>query len=109
MARRSQKSRKAPAVSFSNLDKVFFPATGFTKGDLIRYYIEVAPVLIPHFRGRPVTLIRMPNGVKGERFYEKNAPGHTPDWVPRTTVPKSEGGEINYLMLDDARTLAWCA
>src|SRR5215207_2673558 len=82
---------KSPDVSFSNLEKVFFPETHFTKGDLIRYYIDVAPVLLPHFRGRPVTLIRMPDGVKGERFYEKNAPGYAPDWIPTTIVPKTEG------------------
>jgi bifunctional non-homologous end joining protein LigD len=96
-------------VSFSNLEKVFFPATGFTKGDLIRYYVDVAPVLVPHFYQRPVTLIRMPDGVRGERFYEKNAPGYAPDWVPTTIVPKSEGGEIRYIMINDPRTLAWCA
>src|SRR4030095_4505194 len=96
-------------VSFTNLEKVFFPATGFTKGDLIRYYVDVAPVLVPHFRDRPVTLIRMPDGVRGESFYEKNAPRHTPDWVATTIVPKSEGGEIQYLMINDPRTLAWCA
>jgi bifunctional non-homologous end joining protein LigD len=100
---------KAPSVPFSNLQKVFFPATGFTKGDLIQYYIAVAPALVPHFRDRPVTLIRMPNGVTGERFYEKNAPRHTPEWVHTTVVPKSEGGEINYITIDDANTLAWCA
>ena len=96
-------------VSFSNLEKVFFPATGFTKGDLIRYYVDVAPVLVPHFRQRPVTLIRMPDGVRGERFYEKNAPGYAPEWVPTTIVPKSEGGAIRYIMINDPRTLAWCA
>lgn len=102
--------RRAKAeVKFSNLDKVFFPDTSFTKGDLISYYVQVAPVLIPHFRKRPVTLIRMPNGTHGERFYEKNAPAHTPAWVPTTAVPKTEGGEINYVTIDDVNTLAWCA
>lgn len=72
-------SRKAtaPAVNFSNLDKIFFPSDGFTKGDLIRYYLEIVPALLPHFHNRPVTPIRMPDGVHGERFYEKNAPGET--------------------------------
>jgi bifunctional non-homologous end joining protein LigD len=101
--------RRKTDVIFTNLEKVFFPATGFTKGDLIRYYIDVAPVLVPHFRERPVTLIRMPDGVRGERFYEKNAPGWAPDWVPTTIVPKGEGGEIRYIMINDPRTLAWCA
>src|SRR4051812_27480649 len=100
---------KPPTIAFSNPDKVFFPKGGFTKGDLIKYYIEIAPMLVPHFRDRPVTLIRMPNGVRGESFYEKNAPGHTPDWVQRTEVPRTEGGVINYIMINDAPTLAWCA
>lgn len=104
------RSRQAqPSVSFSNLDKVFFPKTGFTKGELIKYYLDVAPVLLPHFRDRPVTLIRMPDGVTGERFYEKNAPGFTPDWVKTTQVRRVEGGVINYILLNDAPTLAWCA
>ncbi|MEO6004866.1 MAG: non-homologous end-joining DNA ligase [Opitutus sp.] len=104
-----RKAKPVPEVAFSNLSKVFFPATGFTKGELIKYYIDVAPVLLPHFRDRPVTLIRMPDGVRGETFYEKNAPGYTPGWVQTTQVPRSEGGVINYLMLNDAPTLAWCA
>jgi bifunctional non-homologous end joining protein LigD len=106
MARRTKKSRE---VAFTNVEKVFFPETGFTKGQLVEYYLKIAPLLLPHFTDRPVTLIRMPDGVKGERFYEKNAPGHTPDWVHTTVVPKTEGGEINYITIDDAETLAWCA
>lgn len=98
-----------PEVAFTNVDKVFFPATGFTKGDLIRYYIEIAPAMVPHFRGRPVTLIRMPDGVQGERFYAKNAPAYTPKWVPTTDVSKTEGGFVHYIMIEDTRTLAWCA
>src|SRR5687768_8319565 len=105
----ARKAAKTPTVNFTNLHKVFFPATKFTKGDLIKYYVEVAPHLIPHFENRPVTLIRMPDGVNGEKFYEKNAPGFTPDWVQTTQVPRAEGGVINYIMLNDAPTLAWCA
>jgi bifunctional non-homologous end joining protein LigD len=99
----------ARQIAFSNVDKIFFPATRFTKGDLIKYYVEIAPVLLPHFRDRPVTVIRMPDGVRGPRFYEKNAPAHTPDWVRTTHVPRTEGGDINYVVIDDAATLAWCA
>lgn len=103
--------RKAPAsrVEFKNLEKVFFPGNDFTKGDMVQYYLEVAPVLLPHFRDRPVTRIRMPDGVKGEPFYEKNAPGYAPAWIPRTQVARVEGGVINYIMLQDAETLAWVA
>jgi bifunctional non-homologous end joining protein LigD len=99
----------APPIAFSNVDKVFFPATRFTKGDLIKYYVEIAPALLPHFRDRPVTVIRMPDGVRGPRFYEKNAPSHTPGWVRTTHVPRTDGGFINYVVIDDAATLAWCA
>lgn len=104
---RRQKTK--PNVSFTNLNKVFFPKTGFTKGELIKYYVDIAPVLLPHFRDRPVTLIRMPDGVTGETFYEKNAPGFTPGWVKTTPVPRAEGGVINYILINDAPTLAWCA
>ena len=106
-ARRSSTTRRD--VTFSNVEKVFFPRTKTTKGDLIRYYIEVASVLLPHFRERPVTLIRFPDGVHGEKFYEKNAPGFTPSWVKTTHVPRAEGGFINYILINDPPTLAWVA
>jgi DNA primase len=86
----ARKVAKAPAVNFTNLHKVFFPASKFTKGDLIKYYVDVAPYLIPHFENRPVTLIRMPDGVH-EKFYEKNAPGYTPDWLETTRGAKVRG------------------
>src|SRR5687768_3306106 len=105
----TRRTKAETRVGFKNLEKVFFPGDGFTKGDLIKYYLQIAPALLPHFRNRAVTLIRMPDGVRGERFYEKNAPGYAPDWVPTTIVPKSEGGEIRYIMINDPRTLAWCA
>ncbi|WP_233256725.1 non-homologous end-joining DNA ligase [Opitutus sp. ER46] len=96
-------------VNFKNLEKVFFPGNDFTKGDLVKYYLEIAPALLPHFRDRPVTRIRMPDGVHGERFYEKNAAGYTPGWIERTQVPRTEGGVVNYLMIQDAEALAWVA
>lgn len=74
----SQTSTAKRPVSFSNPDKVYFPS-GFTKGDMIGYYLEVASHLLPHLADRPVTLIRFPNGVKGGSFYEKNAPKHAPE------------------------------
>jgi bifunctional non-homologous end joining protein LigD len=102
-------ARKKGEVAFSNVQKVFFPRSKTTKGDVIRYYIEAAGVLLPHFRNRPVTLIRFPDGVHGEQFYEKNAPGFTPAWVQTAPVPRSEGGVINYILINDAPTLAWVA
>lgn len=97
------------SVAFSNLTKVFFPASGFTKGDLIRYYLDVAEAMIPHLRNRAVTVIRMPDGVTGEKFYEKNAPRHAPPWLETTAVAKQDGGVTRYLVVQDARSLAWCA
>ena len=106
---RQSTSRAARPVSFSNLDKLYFPS-GFTKGEMIRYYLEVAPLILPHLENRPVTLIRFPDGVKGGSFYEKNAPKHTPDWVTTFHVPRRRHeGHINYILINNAETLAWCA
>jgi bifunctional non-homologous end joining protein LigD len=104
-------SRRAPkAVSVSNPDKVLYPAGKFTKANVVDYYQRVAPFLLPHFKNRPVTLKRYPNGVHGEAFYEKDAPGFTPDWVETFPVPRREGGpDINYILINDVRTLTWAA
>lgn len=92
----------------SNLEKVYFPENGFTKGDVIAFYTAIADTLLPHLRERPLTLKRYPDGVTGEHFYEKNAPRHTPDWVKRAAVPRSEGeGMINYVLCNDRPTLVW--
>jgi bifunctional non-homologous end joining protein LigD len=101
---------KKPEVKFSNLDKPLFPETGFTKGEMIRYYVEVAPFMLPHLTDRPVTLIRFPDGIRGESFYEKNAPHFAPEWIKTFPVPRQHHeGTINYILINDARTLAWCA
>jgi bifunctional non-homologous end joining protein LigD len=100
---------KTPEIKFSNTDKVFFP-TGFTKGEMIKYYLEVAPYILPHLEDRPVTLIRFPDGAKGESFYEKNAPGFAPEWIDTFKVPRREHeGFINYILINKAETLGWCA
>ena len=101
---------KAREVGFSHLDKIFFPKVGFTKGQMIKYYLEVAPYILPHLRDRPVTLIRFPDGIAGPRFYEKNAPRFAPDWIRTAAVGRRhEAGTIHYLLINDAATLAWCA
>jgi bifunctional non-homologous end joining protein LigD len=92
----------------SNLDKVLYPKAGFTKGDAINYYRKIAPVILKHLRGRPLTLKRYPNGVDAGFFYEKNCPKHKPDWVPTVKVPGSEGF-TNYCLVDHAATLLWTA
>jgi bifunctional non-homologous end joining protein LigD len=91
-------------LSLSNLDKVMYPAVGFTKGQVIDYYTRVAPAVLPHLRGRPLTLKRYPNGVEGEHFYEKNCPSHRPEWVRTAHV-----GGIDYCLCDDLPTLVWAA
>jgi bifunctional non-homologous end joining protein LigD len=99
----------ARPVTFSNPGKEYFPS-GYTKGEMIRYYLDVAPHILPHLRNRPVTLIRFPEGVKGESFYEKNAPKHAPAWVETGKVPRRHHeGFINYILINNAETLAWCA
>lgn len=107
-------SRKAAApareVKFTNPDKVFFPKTGFTKGDLVQYYLNVAPYLLPHLRERAVTLIRYPDGVGGEKFYEKNAPKFAPGWLQTHDVARRHSaGTTRFIVIDDAAALAWCA
>ena len=73
-------------LKLSNLDKMFYPAAGFTKGQVLDYYIRIAPVLLPHLRDRPLTLKRYPDGVGGSFFYEKRCPSHRPRWVRTEAV-----------------------
>lgn len=96
-------------VDVSNLEKVFYPKTGFTKGEVIDYYIRIAPVLLPHLKQRAVSLKRYPDGVEGFFFYEKNAPEHRPKWVKTTPVAKSDDSIINYCVLNDLPSLVWAA
>ncbi|MCW2952818.1 MAG: ligase [Conexibacter sp.] len=97
-------------LKITNHDKVLFPAAGFTKGDLIAYYVKIAPTLLAHLRDRPVTLRRWPSGVDGQSFYEKNCPGHRPEWVETASVYSSnERGRIDFCLAQDAATLAWFA
>jgi len=95
-------------LSLTNLDKVLYPATGFTKGQVIDYYARIAPVLVPHLSGRPLTLKRYPEGVDKPFFFEKNATKHRPDWV-KTAPIWSEGNqrEVNYILANDLATLIW--
>ena len=97
-------------VAFSNLEKILYPQSGFTKGQVIDYYLRIAPVLLPHLKGRPLTLKRYPNGVDGMFFYEKRCPVHRPKWVVTGKV-WSEGNNdyINYCLVEDKPTLAWLA
>ncbi len=101
---------KGKKLSVSNLDKVLYPKVGFTKGQVIDYYIRIAPVLLPHLEDRPLTMKRYPNGVDAEFFYEKNCPAHRPKWV-KTAKVWSEGNNrmMDYCLAQDLPTLVWAA
>jgi bifunctional non-homologous end joining protein LigD len=100
-------------LTLTNLAKVLYPATGFTKAEVLSYYQQVAPVLLPHITGRPLTLKRYPDGVDGEAFFAKHAPAYTPDWI--RTVPivstssRARGETVTYLLVDDLPGLIWVA
>ena len=100
-------------LELSNLDKLMYPAAGFTKGEVIDYYTRIAPVLLPHLRDRALTRIRYPNGVDGAHFFEKNAPGGTPSWVRLETLPvpgSTKAREtIDFVVVDELATLVWVA
>jgi bifunctional non-homologous end joining protein LigD len=109
-AKRMEVEVEGRTLSLSNLDKVFYPATGFTKGQVIDYYTRIAPVLLPHLRGRHLTLKRYPNGVDGKFFYEKQCPAHRPDWVRTEGVySRQNAREIDYCVADDLATIVWLA
>ncbi|MDQ2895425.1 MAG: DNA ligase D [Actinomycetota bacterium] len=91
-------------LKLSNWDKVLFPQTGFTKGDLIAYYTRIAPAVLPHLRDRPLTLKRYPNGVDHPYFYEKNSPSHRPEWVQTAPI-----NGVHYTLAQDRPTLVWLA
>jgi bifunctional non-homologous end joining protein LigD len=97
-------------LKLSNLDKVLYPETGFTKAQVLAYYARIAPAMLAQHRNHPVTFKRYPNGVEGKAFFEKNATKHRPDWVSTTPVPHSrKGGEIDFVLLQDLPTLLWAA
>jgi bifunctional non-homologous end joining protein LigD len=109
MPNKGQLQIEGTPVEVSNLDKVLYPKAGFTKGQIIEYYIKVAPVLLPHLKDRPITLKRYPDGVAGFFFYERQCPPHRPAWVKTAKAPRSEGGEINYCVMNNLAALVWAA
>src|SRR5436190_3172172 len=100
-------------LKLSNLDKVFFPVEGITKGDLLEYYRAVAPVLLPHLRDRPFTMVRWPDGIEAGRFFQKDAPTHMPEWIPthralvstRESPPRKKW--VNFPLVSDELALLW--
>ena len=97
-------------VKLSNIDKVFWPGDGYTKGDLIQYYASIAPVLLPHLKGRALSLSRYPDGIDGNTFYEKQCPSHAPEWIVRAPIGSSSRGEvIEFCTAPDVESLMWIA
>jgi bifunctional non-homologous end joining protein LigD len=106
-------------LPLSNLGKVLYPASGFTKGAVLDYYSRVAAVMLPHVQDRPVTFRRFPDGVSGKSFVEKHVPSHAPDWIRTINVPSSggggwgreetPGGDVEYAVIDDRPSLIWAA
>jgi bifunctional non-homologous end joining protein LigD len=104
-------------LSLSNLGKVLYPPTeespGFTKAEVVDYYTRIAPTMLAHLRGRPATFTRWPDGVEGHKFFEKNAPSHTPEWVRKVRLPSPGSGKnrdtIDYVVIDELPTLVWAA
>ena len=100
-------------LTLTNLAKVLYPETGFAKAEVLDYYQRIAPVLLPHVAGRPVTLKRYPEGVDGEAFFQKHVAAHRPDWIRTAEIPsessRGRGGTITYLLLDDLPSLKFTA
>jgi bifunctional non-homologous end joining protein LigD len=108
----SEIRRGKRVLRLSNLDKVFFPEDGITKGDLLLYYREIAPVLVPHLKDRPFTMKRYPDGIEGGHFFQKDAPKHMPEWIPRrrfrsTSRETREKRTIAYPLVNDELALLW--
>ncbi len=100
-------------LTLSNLDKVLYPEAGFTKGQMLDYYTRIAPALLPHLRGRPLTFKRYPDGVAGKSFFEKNRPSHAPNWVRHQPLPTpgstKDRTTTDFTICDDLPTLIWAA
>lgn len=96
-------------LTVTNLAKVLYPLVGFTKGQVIEYYVKIAPVMLPHIEGRGITFKRWPDGVTAEPFFNKRAPEHRPDWVGTCLGPGNKGKGIEYPVLNEVAALAWSA
>ncbi|HEY7470728.1 MAG TPA: non-homologous end-joining DNA ligase [Gemmatimonadota bacterium] len=108
MSARSKLRVGRRSIELSSLDKVLFPDAGVTKGDLVEHYRAVAGRMVPHLKGRPVSMQRYPSGIGGEGFYQKAAPDYFPEWIERVTVSKA-GGTVEHVVCNDAATLVYLA
>src|SRR5438128_6281376 len=97
-----------PLPAITHPDKVLFPEDGITKGELADYYDAIAPLMLPHLRGRPVTMERFPSGIAHQGFLQKDVSKGFPEWLKRVEVPK-KGGSVHHPLIDDHRSLMWLA
>lgn len=98
------------SFDLSRLDKVLWPQDGYTKGELINYYVEVAPYIIPHLQGRPMVFTRYPDGIDKQSFYQKNAPSSLPQWIKTYPYYSPDSGrDINFILVEESAALAWLA
>jgi bifunctional non-homologous end joining protein LigD len=110
MSRGTEVELEGRRLVLSNLDKLMYPKAGFTKAQVIAYYVEIAAVLLPHLKGRPLTLKRYPDGVEGPFFYEKRCPAHRPGWLRTAPVwSETKGAPIEFCLADDLPSLVWAA
>jgi len=97
------------SVEISNRDKVFFPISKYTKGELIDYYEKISELMIPHIKDRPISMLRFPDGINDKQFYQKDAPDYFPDWIEIKQVKKQKGGTTNYVICNNTATLVYLA
>ncbi len=109
MSKKAELDINGKKIGVSNLDKIFYPKAGFTKGQMIDYYINISKVMLPHLKNRPLSFKRYPDGVDGFFFYEKQAPASKPKSVKTTDVPRSDGTIINYCLINNLEALVWAA
>jgi bifunctional non-homologous end joining protein LigD len=108
---RATPTPKPQRPAFTHVEKVMFPEPGFTKGDVLDFYERIAGHLLPHLRDRPMTLERLPDGLKDRapRFWQKNTPAHYPDWIPRINLPSEQGKPVAYCLVNNVETLLYLA
>ncbi|MDT0691488.1 non-homologous end-joining DNA ligase [Salegentibacter sp. F188] len=93
----------------SSRDKVYFPKSGVTKGEIIDYYEKISEVMLPHLQDRPITMLRFPNGIEDQKFFQKDAPDYFPEWIETLEIEKQEGGTTNYVICNNTATLVYLA
>ncbi len=96
-------------VETSREDKVLFPKSKITKGDLINYYRNISNWMLPYLKDRPLTMLRYPDGIKSKKFFQKDAPGYFPDWITTKKIKRKEGGSVEHIICNNASTLVYLA